>query len=132
SSSVLSATSSTPEANSGYDAAEADTRQTHQRMRPGHALNPDRGRIAFRNSRRPRLLVALVLLALAGPSPAREAKPPVDRSPSWAFKPLTLPAVPAVGGPALSTRLCNPIDTFVTAKLLERGLTPSPEADRRT
>ncbi|QJX00222.1 DUF1553 domain-containing protein [Frigoriglobus tundricola] len=41
----------------------------------------------------------------------------------WSFKPLTKAAVP-VG--------TNPIDHFVRAKLKEKGLTPSPEADRRT
>src|SRR5262245_2053547 len=41
----------------------------------------------------------------------------------WSFKPLTKPHLPA-------TR--NPIDHFILAKLREKGLTPSPEADKRT
>ncbi|AMV28311.1 Planctomycete cytochrome C [Gemmata sp. SH-PL17] len=41
----------------------------------------------------------------------------------WSFKPLKKSAVP---GDA------NPIDHFVRAKLKEKGLAPSPEADRRT
>jgi len=45
----------------------------------------------------------------------------------WAFQHLATPAVPAA---APLTR--NPIDAFVQAKLREKGLDPSPEADRRT
>ncbi|HSQ56246.1 MAG TPA: DUF1549 domain-containing protein, partial [Gemmata sp.] len=41
----------------------------------------------------------------------------------WSFKPIKKPAVP-VG--------VNPIDVFVRAKLAEKGLKTSPEADRRT
>ncbi len=43
----------------------------------------------------------------------------------WAFQPLTRPALPA-------TAATNPIDAFITAKLAEKQLTLSPEADRRT
>jgi hypothetical protein len=42
----------------------------------------------------------------------------------WAFKPVVKPAVPA--GPE-----ANPIDRFVRAKLVERGLTPVGPAERR-
>jgi mono/diheme cytochrome c family protein len=41
----------------------------------------------------------------------------------WAFKPVKRPTVPG-------TR--NPIDYFIAAKLSDRGLSLSPEADRRT
>ncbi|MFM8273666.1 MAG: DUF1553 domain-containing protein [Gemmata sp.] len=41
----------------------------------------------------------------------------------WSFKPLKKPAV-ATGA--------HPVDSFVRAKLKEKGFTPSPEADRRT
>ena len=44
----------------------------------------------------------------------------------WSFRPLSRPAVPAVPG------AWNPVDAFVRAKLREKGLEPSPEADRRT
>ncbi|MBI1320256.1 MAG: DUF1553 domain-containing protein [Candidatus Hydrogenedens sp.] len=43
----------------------------------------------------------------------------------WAFEPVQLPAIPDYGAG-------SPIDQFVRAKLSEQGLTPSPEADRRT
>ena len=44
----------------------------------------------------------------------------------WAFSPISRPKVPtqAAGG--------NPIDAFITAKLAEKGLKLSPEADART
>ncbi|HEY2786202.1 MAG TPA: PSD1 and planctomycete cytochrome C domain-containing protein [Fimbriiglobus sp.] len=41
----------------------------------------------------------------------------------WSFQPVIRPTVPAGG---------NPIDAFVRAKLAEKGLAPSPEADRQT
>lgn len=41
----------------------------------------------------------------------------------WSLKPIVRPPVSAVG---------NPIDVFVRAKLAEKGLALSPEADRRT
>ncbi|MBK8041147.1 MAG: PSD1 domain-containing protein [Verrucomicrobiaceae bacterium] len=44
----------------------------------------------------------------------------------WAFSPISRPKVPtqAAGG--------NPIDAFITAKLAEKGMKLSPEADART
>ncbi|HEV3387070.1 MAG TPA: DUF1549 domain-containing protein, partial [Gemmata sp.] len=41
----------------------------------------------------------------------------------WSFEPLTRPSIPTTA---------NPIDGFILSKLKEKGLTPSPEADRRT
>jgi mono/diheme cytochrome c family protein len=53
-----------------------------------------------------------------------------DKADHWAFKvPAARPAPPAVRG---SAWVRNPVDAFVLAKLEEKGLTPSPEADRRT
>jgi mono/diheme cytochrome c family protein len=46
----------------------------------------------------------------------------------WAYQPVARPAVPA----AVSGWSRSDIDRFVEAKLSEKGLTPSPEADRRT
>jgi len=43
----------------------------------------------------------------------------------WAFQPVKRPAVPGNGGD-------TPIDAFLRVRLAERGLAPSPEADRRT
>jgi len=50
------------------------------------------------------------------------------RASHWAFKPVGSPAMPAVADGWVR----NPIDAFVLAKLREKKLAPSPEADRRT
>ena len=46
----------------------------------------------------------------------------------WSLKPLVKPAIPAIQ----SKWIRSPIDAFVLAKLREKGLTESQEADRRT
>ena len=51
----------------------------------------------------------------------------VDATNHWSFQPVQRAAVPAA---TPGTR--NPIDHFIRAKLAEQGLTPAPEADRRT
>ena len=45
----------------------------------------------------------------------------------WAYQPVTRPSVPAVAG----SKVLNPIDAFIQAKLAKEGLKPSEEADRR-
>jgi hypothetical protein len=42
----------------------------------------------------------------------------------WAYQPVQRPPVPAGAG--------NPIDAFIRERLTREGMTPSPEADRRT
>lgn len=49
----------------------------------------------------------------------------------WSWKPLVRPVVPTVSA-ADEARVRNPIDRYVLAKLREKGLAPSAEADRRT
>src|SRR5579871_1363735 len=44
----------------------------------------------------------------------------------WAYQPVKRPIVPTVAGAV------NPIDDFIQDRLAKEGLTPSPEADRRT
>jgi len=44
----------------------------------------------------------------------------------WSLKPLVAPPLPEVAG------VDHPVDRFIRARLAERKLTPSPEADRRT
>ena len=44
----------------------------------------------------------------------------------WSLKPLVAPPLPAVAG------VDHPVDRFIQARLAERKLKPSPEADRRT
>jgi len=48
----------------------------------------------------------------------------------WAFIKPERPTVPKVQGP--KSKVQNPIDAFVFAKLREKGLKPNPEADKRT
>ena len=50
----------------------------------------------------------------------------------WSLQPVVRPVVPTLRSPALATRVRNPVDRFVFARLEREGLAPSPEADRRT
>jgi mono/diheme cytochrome c family protein len=52
-----------------------------------------------------------------------------DERDLWAFRPLQVPRLPAVGR---SDWVRNPIDAFVLATLESNGLDPAPPADRRT
>ncbi len=54
-----------------------------------------------------------------------------DRRNWWSFMPLVRPALPKQFADD-GSRARNPIDRFILAKLREKGLAPSPEADRRT
>jgi hypothetical protein len=45
----------------------------------------------------------------------------------WSLKPLVKPVPPTVAGAAVK----NPVDRFILARLAEKKLAPSPEADRR-
>lgn len=51
-----------------------------------------------------------------------------DATTHWAFQPVVRPALPALQD--RDSR--NPIDRFIRARLAREGLTPAPEADRRT
>ncbi|MEY2881590.1 MAG: hypothetical protein RLZZ15_3970 [Verrucomicrobiota bacterium] len=50
--------------------------------------------------------------------------------PHWAFLTPTLPPIPKIENP--KSKIENPLDAFVRAKLAAANLTPSPEADPRT
>ncbi|NOS69692.1 MAG: DUF1553 domain-containing protein [Verrucomicrobia bacterium] len=52
-----------------------------------------------------------------------------DKSNWWSFKPASRQPLPKVKNQKWA---CNPVDLFVLAKLEAEGLSPSPEADRRT
>jgi hypothetical protein len=69
---------------------------------------------------------SLPLLVLAVLVPAVGAD-----EPWWSFRPLAKPTPPAPK-PTAGFTIRNPIDAFVLAKLTEKGLSPSLEADRRT
>ena len=49
----------------------------------------------------------------------------------WSLEPLQPVAVPLVE-PKFASRVRNPIDAFILARLTQEGLAPSPEADRPT
>jgi mono/diheme cytochrome c family protein len=59
-----------------------------------------------------------------------DAKGP-ERSTWWSLAPLVRPAVPRPD-PGGAAWVRNPVDAFVLARLRDKGLRPSPEADRRT
>ena len=48
----------------------------------------------------------------------------------WAWQPVKRPAIPQLQTP--NSKIQNPIDAFIAAKLAQAGLQMSPEADRRT
>lgn len=52
-----------------------------------------------------------------------------DGSLHWAFQPVQNPNIPQVKTKAWAS---SPVDHFILAKLEEKGMSPSPEADRRT
>ncbi len=60
---------------------------------------------------------------------AFEEKAAEARQAHWAFQPVARPPLPAAPMAAAAT---SPIDAFVRARLEAKGMTPSPEADRRT
>ncbi len=60
----------------------------------------------------------------AGPSWPDEFAGTTDTKPHWSLIPLVKPALASASG--------NPIDGFIVAKLAEKKLSLSPEADRRT
>ena len=69
-------------------------------------------------------------VALGAPWPAKvtllpPAKVEAQASEHWAFRPVTRPKVPGDGSG-------SPVDAFIRAKLAEKKLKPSAEADRRT
>ncbi|MBL8205264.1 MAG: PSD1 domain-containing protein [Blastocatellia bacterium] len=53
-----------------------------------------------------------------------------DRSQHWAWQPIKRPAIPALQNP--KSKIQNPIDAFIAARLASSNLALSPEADRRT
>lgn len=75
------------------------------------------------------IIVILASFTAAG-EPAG-AVPRSTRTTHWAFRPVQRPALPEVRS-AGQTWVRNPVDRFILARLEHEGLTPSPEADRRT
>jgi hypothetical protein len=59
-------------------------------------------------------------------------EPVIDNFDWWSFRPITLHDPPTPDSDAAKQWIRTPIDAFVLAKLKEKNLQPSPEADRRT
>jgi hypothetical protein len=75
--------------------------------------------------------ICLLVAGVADPARAASSVKPQDKFDLWSLKPIKQVAPPKLEGrDALWVR--NPIDAFVLAKLKEKGLAPSAEADRRT
>ena len=60
------------------------------------------------------------------PDPRVMMKKRPTESDWWSLKPLVMPKLPEVAG------VQHPVDRFIRARLAERKIMPSPEADRRT
>ncbi len=76
----------------------------------------------------PLALVAALLLALHGATPAQPPAPaasPAKSKDHWSFKPPVRPAMPEVKN---ASWVRNPIDAFIAAEHDKRGLAPRPEA----
>jgi hypothetical protein len=74
---------------------------------------------------RSRLFSAAVLLALSAVAFGAEPE-----KVWWSFQPLNRPDIPKLTNP--KSEITNPVDRFVLSKLSDKGLSLSPEADRRT
>jgi len=57
-------------------------------------------------------------------------RPTTNPAEWWAVAPLARPQVPTLS--EADRKSSNPIDAFILSKLWQQGLTPAPEADRRT
>src|ERR1043165_77633 len=66
--------------------------------------------------------LCLAIAQVLGAAPSPDVK-------LWSLRPLKPSAIPKV---QRQTQPSNPIDAFILSKLQEKGLQPSPEADRRT
>lgn len=74
------------------------------------------------------LMAAVLFLAFAKTQTASSREQSAGKQPYWAFVKPVRPTVPAVKNPSW---VRTPVDAFVLAKLEEKGLQPSPPADKR-
>ena len=75
-------------------------------------------------------LEAWVKMGAPWPDSAKAKEAPAKPTEAfWSLQPVKRPIVPKV---KLTSWVKNPIDAFVLAKLETKGLSPSPQADRRT
>jgi mono/diheme cytochrome c family protein len=70
-------------------------------------------------------------IAAGAPYQGEPVTPPRAGPDWWSLRPIRRPAVPAVD-PSRAARVRTPVDSFVLAKLQEKGLCQAPEADRAT
>jgi hypothetical protein len=76
------------------------------------------------------ILLSLTATVTASADDSKSAAPvSVAPSKGWAYQPIVEPAVPAVKQKAW---VREPIDAFVLTRFEEKGIKPSPEADRGT
>ncbi|HEX8199345.1 MAG TPA: DUF1549 domain-containing protein, partial [Isosphaeraceae bacterium] len=86
------------------------------------------------------VLVRWIEMGAPWPDSGGAAATPVAKAPEppkltaedrawWAFQPVRTPALPAAAG---QDETNHPIDRFLQSKLRAEGLSPAPEADRRT
>jgi hypothetical protein len=82
----------------------------------------------------PRLVAIPLLLtvALVTAHAAEPAASTTDAETWWSLKPIAKTAPPAVPSEKFADWPRTPIDRFILAKLLEKGLEPAPAADKRT
>jgi hypothetical protein len=78
-----------------------------------------------------RWLAIITLGTLLPAFTATADEPDIDRS-HWAFQRPVGSAVPVFDASADQNWIRNPIDAYVLARLKQKGLGPSPEANRRT
>ncbi len=72
-------------------------------------------------------LLTVSVAAVLGVSPESALAQSTENARHWSFQKVSRPPVPRVTG---SNALLSPVDAFVFAKLEERGLTFSPDADK--
>ena len=73
----------------------------------------------------------IVLAAVYAAAPSTPAHKPFTESQKrwWAFQPVVKPALPTVKN---TSWVRNPVDAFILARLEDKGLSPSPPADKIT
>src|SRR5438094_78789 len=72
--------------------------------------------------------LCLLLLPIASAVTGQDHK----EKPWWSLQPIIKPAIPPIKGEKFKNWPRNSIDNFILAKLLDKGLEPGPEAERRT
>src|SRR5207249_4735747 len=104
-------------------------RPVHRRNDLGRETGRPMKRTAGRLLRWPLLLALLVPVISLGRISSAAPRNDNGQETHWALRPVTRPQVPAV---VRADWPRNAIDRFILAKLESQGLSPAPEADRRT